>query len=57
MPLYWKTRRAQPLLRTSKEELAAWGAAAGLSVRAFPPNLTCFKQRITVVFARADGNG
>jgi SAM-dependent methyltransferase len=57
MPLYWKTRRAQPLLRTSREELAAWGAAEGLSVRAFPPNLTCFKQRITVVFARADGNG
>jgi cyclopropane fatty-acyl-phospholipid synthase-like methyltransferase len=57
MPLYWKTRKAQPLLRTSKADLETWGAAAGLRVRAFPPNLTCFKQRITAVFAHADGTG
>jgi cyclopropane fatty-acyl-phospholipid synthase-like methyltransferase len=57
MPLYWKTRSAQPLLRTSRADLEGWGAAAGLRVQAFPPNLTCFKQRITVVFAHADWNG
>jgi cyclopropane fatty-acyl-phospholipid synthase-like methyltransferase len=53
MPLYWRTRKARPLLRTSRAELVAWGAEAGLSVHAFPTNLTCFKQRITAVFTRS----
>ena len=56
MPLYWRTRKARPLLRTSRDELAAWGLEAGLTVRAFPPNLTCFKQRITAVFTKARGD-
>jgi SAM-dependent methyltransferase len=53
MPLYAPTRKAQPLLRTSKADLTAWGLAAGLAPPTFPPNLTCFKQRITAVFGRA----
>lgn len=50
MPLYWRTRKARPLLRTSRDELMAWGAEAGLTIREFPPNLTCFRHRITAVF-------
>jgi SAM-dependent methyltransferase len=53
MPLYWRTRKARPLLRTSKDELAAWGLEAGLTVHSFPSNLTCFEQRITAVFTNA----
>jgi cyclopropane fatty-acyl-phospholipid synthase-like methyltransferase len=55
MPLYWRTRNARPLLRTSRQELATWGLEAGLTAPDFPPNLTCFKQRITAVYRRADG--
>ena len=55
MPLYWRTRKARPLLRTSRAELMAWGSEAGLTVRDFPANLTCFRHRITAVFAHAHG--
>ena len=55
MPLYLRTRSAGPLLRTSRSDLVTWGREAGLVVRAFPANLTCFNQRITVVFGPADG--
>jgi cyclopropane fatty-acyl-phospholipid synthase-like methyltransferase len=54
MPLYLRTRTAGPLLQTSRNDLDAWAREAGLAVRAFPANLTVFKQRITVVFGRAD---
>lgn len=57
MPLYWRTRKARPLLRTSKDELLQWGQEAGLTIRSFPTNLTCFKQRITAVFAAEPGSG
>jgi hypothetical protein len=50
MPLYARTRKARPLLRTSEEDLTAWGLEAGLAPPSFPPNLTCFKQRITAVY-------
>jgi cyclopropane fatty-acyl-phospholipid synthase-like methyltransferase len=50
MPLYAATRKARPLLRTSREELRDWGAQAGLTPAAFPSNLTCFKRRVTAVF-------
>ena len=54
MPLYWRTRKSQPLLRTSKAELSAWGAEAELTA-SFPSNLTCFQHRVTAVFTRARG--
>lgn len=53
MPLYWKTRKARPLLTTSREELIRWGSGAGLRVR-FLPNLTRFDRRITAVFESKD---
>ncbi|HEY7503907.1 MAG TPA: class I SAM-dependent methyltransferase [Gemmatimonadales bacterium] len=55
MPLYWRTRSARPLLRTSRADLTSWGREAGLAAPEFPPNLTCFKQRITAVYRRAEG--
>jgi SAM-dependent methyltransferase len=53
MPLYWRARRARPLLRTSAEELCQWAAVAGLTVRFLPENLTYFRDRITAVFSAA----
>jgi cyclopropane fatty-acyl-phospholipid synthase-like methyltransferase len=53
MPLYHRTRRARPLLRTSHDQLTRWGSDAALEVRAFPRNLTCFRKRITAVYGHA----
>jgi cyclopropane fatty-acyl-phospholipid synthase-like methyltransferase len=53
MPLYWRARRARPLLRISEEELRQWAAVAGLTVRFLPENLTYFRDRITAVFTVA----
>jgi hypothetical protein len=53
MPSYYRTRRASPLLRTSRDQLIRWGAEAALKVCAFPRNLTCFRKRITAVYGHA----
>jgi cyclopropane fatty-acyl-phospholipid synthase-like methyltransferase len=53
MPLYWRTRRARPLLRISEGELRQWAAVAGLTVRFLPENLTYLPDRITAVFTVA----
>ena len=53
LPLYWRARRARPLLQTSAEELRQWAAVAGLTVRFLPENLTYFRDRITAVFSAA----
>lgn len=53
MPLYQRTRRARPFLRTSHDQLTRWGSDAALAVRGFPRNLTCFRKRITVVYGHA----
>jgi cyclopropane fatty-acyl-phospholipid synthase-like methyltransferase len=49
MPLYWRTRSARPLLRTSETELRQWAASASLTIRLLPENLTYFRDRITAV--------
>jgi cyclopropane fatty-acyl-phospholipid synthase-like methyltransferase len=53
MPLYWRTRRARPLLRISEGELRQWAAVAGLTARFLPENFTYFRDRITAVFTVA----
>jgi cyclopropane fatty-acyl-phospholipid synthase-like methyltransferase len=52
IPSYWRARKARPLLRTSTDDLAAWGREAGLTGARFVTNLTCFKKRITVIFTK-----
>lgn len=52
LPLYWRARRARPLLRISEGELRQWAAVADLTVRFLPENLTYFCDRITAAFTR-----